>query len=322
MSTIPFKKSHRYEALGVLLGIAVCLYSLWFGQHYIAGDQYHYHLVYDLLAGADIKSSYDIYIRGLSSRELVHFGFVWLTSNIGFDKITVMAVVNGLLGYVAFKGMVKIGGNPLVVVGIVCSNYYFHVLYFAAERLKFAMLFLFVALLVSNRAKMAAGSVALGILAHAQALIIMSPVAMSMFYKFGGIKFLKKQKLTVFISLLVVGAASIVLREQIMQKLSVYISTNTLDSLISGVVKLGLFFLLAVYYSKEKIRVLYEFLPLVIAVALIGGERVNLIGYFIFLFYALKVRGGVNFGVLFTSAYFLYTAVLFSIATLRFGSGF
>jgi hypothetical protein len=39
-------------------------------------------------------------------------------------------------------------------------------------------------------------------------------------------------------------------------------------------------------------------------VGLVGGDRVNLFGYFLFLFFALPVRKGFNFGVIATLVYF------------------
>ena len=64
------------------------------------------------------------------------------------------------------------------------------------------------------------------------------------------------------------------------------------------------------------------FFPLFIAVFLIGGERVNMIGYFVFLYYALPINKGFNFGVLLTSAYFLAASFGFTINIIEHGDGF
>ncbi|MCY1308533.1 hypothetical protein D9M70_585480 [compost metagenome] len=64
------------------------------------------------------------------------------------------------------------------------------------------------------------------------------------------------------------------------------------------------FLLLALYYAGKKTEVLLIFTPLIVTVMLVGGDRVNVLAYFVFLYYALSVRGGVNFGVLLTGLYF------------------
>ena len=61
---------------------------------------------------------------------------------------------------------------------------------------------------------------------------------------------------------------------------------------------------------------------MVIAVFMVGGDRVNIFGYFAFLYYGLQIRRGWNFGVLATSLYFTYSSIGFLINVFQLGDGF
>lgn len=73
---------------------------------------------------------------------------------------------------------------------------------------------------------------------------------------------------------------------------------------------------------KNKLQVFLIFIPLFGAVYFLGGERVNMMGYFVFLFYALQHKRGFNLGILATSAYFLYVNIIFVDNIIKHGEGF
>ncbi len=79
---------------------------------------------------------------------------------------------------------------------------------------------------------------------------------------------------------------------------------------IEQLYKSGLFFILAYYYSKDKKELIFLFIPILIAVYSLGGDRLNMFAYFIFLYYALPINRGINFGIIFTSIYFSYKSII------------
>ena len=81
-------------------------------------------------------------------------------------------------------------------------------------------------------------------------------------------------------------------------------------------------FLLLPYYSNDQKQTLTYFLPLFVAIYLVGGDRVNMIGYIFSMYYCLPYRSGFNFGVLITSIYFLYANLNFVNNILLYGNGF
>ena len=75
-------------------------------------------------------------------------------------------------------------------------------------------------------------------------------------------------------------------------------------------------------YSRKKREIVFLYFPLFIAIFLIGGDRLNMFGYFIFLYYALQVNRGVNFGVIATSIYYLFKTYEFILNIFLYGEGF
>ena len=59
-----------------------------------------------------------------------------------------------------------------------------------------------------------------------------------------------------------------------------------------------------------------------IAVGIFGGERVNMFGYFVFMYFALQVNRGVNLGVILTTLYFSYQTYFFVENIILYGDGF
>ncbi|TMO53626.1 hypothetical protein CWC18_21100, partial [Pseudoalteromonas aurantia] len=54
----------------------------------------------------------------------------------------------------------------------------------------------------------------------------------------------------------------------------------------------------------------------------LGDGRLNIFGYFIFMYYALQVNRGMNIGVLLTSAYYSYKTYGFYVMLLEHGDQF
>jgi thiol:disulfide interchange protein len=104
----------------------------------------------------------------------------------------------------------------------------------------------------------------------------------------------------------------LLLREHIFSKFQAYHHETDLAEFV----RIVLFFVLAILYSKNKLETVLLFFPIFISVFLFGGDRINFLGYFIFLYYGLQFRRGWNFGVLVTSGYFAYATIDFCINIL------
>ena len=166
------KKISHTDFTLFLLVVAVFLFSLFFSRFYIDGDQIPYFNAYKDVYGKGIFEGFSFYHYRITTREPVHYIVVWLSSNLGFDKNVVMSVANSILVYLTMRVFLKWKVSIYIAVIIVCTNYYFWVLYFAAERLKFAYIFLMLSFLYVERRKTSNFFAMISIFSHTQQIII------------------------------------------------------------------------------------------------------------------------------------------------------
>jgi hypothetical protein len=100
-----------------------------------------------------------------------------------------------------------------------------------------------------------------------------------------------------------------------------YIEGNT-NLTVMSFFPLGLLIVMTGIYTKNMYKSLLIFSPFLVGIAIVGGSRLNMLAYFIFLGFGLKINGGLNFGVLLTSAYFFYKSIGFVANVLNYGHGF
>ena len=303
----------RYGAATLLFILTMLIMPL-----YVEGDQSAYRGVYSVLADFDLKDAFLYYKAHLSSSEYVHFFLSWVLSPI-VDKDLFIAVSNAIFGYVLMVLLQKWKATPIISFMVIFTNFYLFVLYFAAERLKFGFIFLTISLIYLDKIKRFYGFTILAIISHVQVLIVYGSIVL-----YAGIKKLFEHihngtipKAPFFlIPLLLIPLY--LMGDQLFLKFQAYYGQGGFQALIKVVV----FFLLAMFYSKDKGQTITIFLPICMAVFLLGGDRINLFGYFAFLYYGLQVKGGWNIGVIGTSAYYLCSTVIFLNNIFQTGNGF
>jgi hypothetical protein len=284
---------------------------------YIGGDQTHYRQAYELLSDLNLVEGYELYFSKLSSREYIHFLLSWLASKF-IEKDLFIAIFNGILAYVTMSVLHRWKASVFISFSIVIPNYYFMVLYFSAERLKFALIFLLLSLLYSKNKTLFYPFAFLSIITHVQVLIIYVSIAFNKFFvktiKMFRTGMLPKYFFLVFLIII----PTLLVKNQIFNKLQYYSNVNGLAELSKGLVFLSL----AIWYSNKKIETVLIFTPVLFAVFILGGSRLNMFAYFIFLHYGFQCRGGWNFGVLATLLYFSYSSIDLLSNILSYGDGF
>lgn len=325
METIIKKKYTKSAILNsVFLSLTVIhiiLISLVILPDYVNGDQFDYRRLYSGLEGLSLSDGFIFYNSAVGSEEPIYFLFSWVLSNLGIEKDTFIIIANAILGIVGYKTLLRLGSKPYIAYIIISFNFYFLVFYFSAERLKFALIFLFLSYLVK---KVKWLYVFLSILSHSQVLIfytsILAPKLKFLLYNVF-IKFKLKYRY-IWIAIALIAGTSIVLAvlgNHLSTKLEAYYTT---DSSIIDLLRMLAFFALSFLYSKKKIDTLYAFFPLLLLVFFLGGERVNFIGYFVFLYFSIHYRGGLNLGVILTNIYFIIVGFSFLQNILNYGDGF
>jgi hypothetical protein len=307
----------------IAIGVVVFFISLVLSRLYVDGDQLGYHRAYSLMEGLALRDGFVMYTHNVSSAEYVHFFLSLLGSNLGIDKNAIMSLFNAILAVYSLKLLEKWGADFRVACLIVLTNFYMFVLYFAAERLKIGFIFLVLSLLYSNRPWYSYSLIFLSIWSHFSMLLIYASVWIAKSYdNFRSVakmrsKIFYKSLLLLFPPLLLVLYES----KTILWKLGTYIECNTNVSAMNFL-PLGVLIVLTGIYAKDMRKSLVIFAPFLVGVALLGGSRLNMLAYFIFLSFGLRVNGGLNAGVLITSAYFLYKSIGFVTNIFHHGHGF
>ena len=300
--------------------LSIGLISILVSPYYVFGDQLHYRDIYSNLDDLNISDAFKYYIGRIDSKEPGYFLISWSAASLGVQKDIFMMLSNMLLAALAFKLLMRVGSHYTIAFILVVFSYYSDVLFFSAERLKFGIIFLLIFLLSENKKYK---YIFFALMCHAQVLILVFSFLLLFFKNIfknilstGMIKKANLYILLVFIILSIIGF--LILKTHLLSKFSSYYS----DRGIVEIIRTMVFFILTLIYSKNKSDVFYVFIPIFIAVILFGGERVNFLSYFIFLYYSLHYRKGFNLGILLTTSYFVYTGLFFIKNILLFGDGF
>jgi hypothetical protein len=309
------------------VGMCVFFLSFYIAPYYVIGDQAKYTFTYEGLAALDFADGYEFYFNFTGGREPFYFLIVWLSSGWGIDKNIVMALSNALLAMFAMKLFAKWKTSVFVAMAIIISNFYMVVLYFAAERLKFAVLFFVISLLYVDSGKRFYALVAMAVTSHFQMLLLYVSMLFNRMSS-AVIRLLRESRLSIKWILIytAVLAALAVLGHSIMVEYiipkSIYYAKQASDKGVLELLRVVLFLILSLWYSSDKKETVFVFIPLIVAALIVGGDRINMFGYFVFLYYGLRYKGGVNAGVLVTTAYFAWKAYLFVADIMEYGYGY
>lgn len=302
----------------IFILIPVFLISIWLLEYYLLGDQIHYIKTYEALADLSLKEGYDYYNGALSSKELIHFLLSWLLSDY-INKNLFISIANILLAYFTVKLLTKWKVSFVIIFFIVVLNFYFIVLYTGAERLKFGILFLVISFYYFNNKKIFILFSVLAILAHTQTIIIYGSILVYFFTKqiIYAMKFMKIKKSVFYLIFLIILVFPLIY-EQLVNKFFAYFYINSFLELYQW----SLLFLLSLLYSRNKSQTILIFLVLCVITLLVGGSRVNMMSYFVFLYYGLQYKHGLNMGVIITSIYLFFKSIPFVYSIYMHGDGF
>lgn len=305
--------NERWSSIAVML--IVFLLSCYISPYYIYGDQYLYRILYEGVSDFSLIDGYFWYINQIQSKELVHYFLIWVASHF-IEKDIFVAISNGVLAYVSMRLFLRWGASVPIAAFLVVFGYYHIGFYFTAERLKFGVLFLALSLLHIKNTKMFLILSFLSIVSHIQVLIIYAALLFKSFIRQSSKVVLKGmvEPYSVLLMLLMFVPV-VVMHEQIIVKFQAYHASYGIDELV----RIIAFLLLSLWYSKNKYETCIIFTVLIVAVFLLGGMRINLFGYFAFLYYALPTKNGKNVGVIGTAIYFFVGTLGYVFNILEYG---
>ena len=122
--------------------VTFCI-SLLFKSFYVKGDQYIYIEFYEASKGLSFLEIYILQISSMTSSDLGYSVLILIFSDL-VSKNTYISLSNAILGALLYKLLKKYNYPTWLYIGLILSFYMF-VLFFAAERLKFAAIFVIIA---------------------------------------------------------------------------------------------------------------------------------------------------------------------------------
>lgn len=301
------KNQIKYESLMLLLiGLLIFLFSLFIAPFHINGDQAYYSAAFEEIRGLNIIDGLVVYRSHIFTNEPVHFIISWIFSNIGISKNSTMAVFNSIL-VILFAKILLLKKYPSWLIFILLFNSYIMVLLFTLERNKIAFIFIFALILYKSFF-----IYILSILSHASTIIILLP---SIFINYLYKNQLKSSRKYVFPFFLIFTLiVYFFLFEHLTDKFSAYTDPETSDG--GPPFLLFVIFLFTLLFAKNRKIVLIYFLPLIVLFFFIGPTRLNMYGFFVYLFlsnprniYFQAATGIIGFYLLVKSYIYMYMVI-------------
>ncbi|EKM21618.1 hypothetical protein [Vibrio sp. HENC-03] len=322
-SSVHVAKNQENEIHSLFLLIVaivfVFAFSIYVGGYYIEGDILHYVHIYESLWRLDLNLAYFEYVRNISSRELPHFLIVYFLAGM-LDREVFVLLSNLALVVSAFLYFRSLGASAFVITLLLVTNFYFFVLYIPAERLKFSFIFLFFGLYFQSKGKglYSLFFIFLSVLTHISIAILLVPFILRKFFPL----LMKRPLLSFFMAICVIGVLGIISQHLVAK----FISYSKLGGSYIDVIKVILFMTLACLSTlrskKELVFVIFAFLWMAICVYLLGGSRVNMLAFFLFLYFSMQYKKGINIYLLILVTYFSYASYNFILTAIKYGDAF
>ena len=315
------KSLAKFIMLPLIFGV-VYIWSLYIFDYYITGDQIIYSRFYNEAIGLDFFQTWALQ-QGLLGSAEPGFAFIISLATQYFTKIEFMSLSNGLLGTLLFVA-VKDRKAALLIFLFFVSNYYISVLFFSAERFKFAVI---LAILVLNMRDSSLRNALLltPALFHFQYLLLIPPIFAGL-YQTQLNAFILRLSVRFSLSKILVfcciglGAVLIFSRfsAPLVAKFLAYAGRTDLYDLIRVVLMSG--FLVA--FSRLKIIAILVALYFILVVAVLGAERIIILEVaYIFALFRLTDIYRVG-GFLLMGSYFTFKSVQFYGFVFACGHGF
>lgn len=302
--------------VSILIALIAFVFSLAIDPYYTGGDPSLYRKVHEELARLNLFDGYIFYSITLDSTEFVHFFLAWVASNIHIDRDIFNSIFSAVLAYISMRICIKRNASLFVAAFIVFTSFYFILLYTTTERLKISVIFFLLSMLSINKPKRFYIFAILASISHIQIMVLYFSI---LFYRvakeFYSALFRGTITKTLLFLIPLILIPLTLVQSQIYSKLNSYFGLGN----ISDLLRVFPFLILSLWYSKNKTEIFSIFFPLAIAVIILGYGRLNIFAYFIFLYYALPVKRGLNVGILLTSVYFMYSSIAFISRIIEFG---
>ena len=291
-----------------LAGISSFVFAVSFivGPMHIAGDQIHYSKAYEVVSGRGFLDALANYRRIIFADEVGHFVVIWIAAQFGFGKIVFMSFLNSVLSVLYCFWLRKKGFSRPLALFLVGSNYYLYAMFFTLERLKIATIFLLLFVALPDSIRLRKLFTVLSAFSHIQTAIFSGLIVLSGFVsRARGIFF----RHAVVIAIASASLLILVPPQFFYEKISYYIKLNAVKAdYISSLAQL-VFYPIFVYCSKDRMRAALFYFLLMIFVAILGGDRLNMFFYFGFIYFSRERSFLTKLVLVSSSFYFVFKII-------------
>lgn len=164
------RRSEKFQAflIGIPLFIMGYFFSKWFLSIYVAGDQQSYTSYWNAAAWSYPWQWNDLQLKYVGSSDILYSFIIGIGTYTGLDRIDYISLWNGLLVYLIGQNLYRYR-SPIIFYILIYTNFYVLVLLSSAERLKFAYIFLVVAIYANTIGLKVVASIS-AIFTHTQSL--------------------------------------------------------------------------------------------------------------------------------------------------------
>lgn len=292
------------------MSIYVFLFSWWFAPFHHAGDQVHYRNAYEIVRNLPLAIALKEYRSIIYSFEPIHFLICWVGSNLGFEKILIMAIFNAMLAYCVALFLYRRTGSLGLAIVLVFVNYYLYAMFFTLEKLKIAFTF-FMFFIVGDKRKTSPWAFLLiSMLAHFQMAIIVGAIFIGYFFD-KPVEKTSYQRVILSVAALVLAViVAAGFGPYIVSKAEYYLRYAVKPKIIDGIL-ISTLSCLTVLLSKKRSYTLSFSLVMILAVLALGGDRLNMFFFFAFLGFA-NFRSEVSKLLVISSLpFFLYKSIIY-----------
>lgn len=268
------KKVYLFNCLIALFGFFISLNLL---QNYTHGDQIFYHIFYEKIAGLSYWDVGLVAKNEIDSSEPLTWLVLWTGSNLGIDKNAWISLLNVVLTTGLFALLMR-HKAPWYVVLLIFTNFYFLVLITSAERLKISYIMLTYAFLMGSSKRYL--FLFFAPFSHLQSVIFLAGLVLSSLHEqirhlIQRFKINKRLLSQTVLLVLVATPLVFLLKNGIISKLNAYAYADAFS--LFAFANITLLLLIATIATTNKLRMVLALLPMFFAVALVGGDRVNMI---------------------------------------------
>jgi len=307
----------KYQAL--LWGLPFFLGSLLVFPYALLGDQEFYRNFYAGVVDLSLAEAFQFYRGALGTSEPGYFLFSFVFAPY-INKDILFSVVNYVFAYNIFLWLIRNGVSRLLFP-LMYINFYIVVLAFSAERLKLSLLFFLMGACSSGLIRYSL--YLFSTLTHVQTLMLVVVAQIrKILHVTHRLFFGEIGRGSIPLIILMVGIllVLVLLKEHIESKLMFYASAwGGAEAMLKPLV----FTALSMFYARSRrVEAILASFPMVLASYFIGAERVVIFSYFVFMYYGLQSRRGINVSVIFTLFYFGYKGFDLLFNVFMYSDGF